>query len=111
MRRSPLGGLAMTMMVFFSFLAAAYAETVALKDIPPLPEGTLLFDGEARFAQRGRIGGFKIKPSKYGVYYDRRIHREGSTEGIYLRYRKANQNFRLLEKLLLLADPSLKQRS
>ncbi len=68
----------------------AFAEAVALKDAPPLPEGTVLFEGEQKFAQRGRIGGFCSKPSKYGVYPDRRVRREGSTsEPFYIRYLKA----------------------
>ena len=67
-----------------------FAEVVAMKDAPPLPEGTVLFEGEAKFAQRGRIGGFALKPSKYGVYADRRVRREGSKEEpIYVRYLKA----------------------
>jgi len=70
-------------------LSATFAEAVALKDVPPLPEGTVLFEGEQKFAQRGRIGGFALKPSKYGVYADRRVRREGSTaEPFYIRYLK-----------------------
>ena len=67
-----------------------FAESVVLNDVPPLPEGTVLFEGEAKFAKRGRVGGFAMKPSKYGVYYDRHVRREGSlTEPLYIRYLKA----------------------
>lgn len=65
-----------------------FAEPTPLADVPPLPEGTVLFDGEARFAQRGRIGGYAMRPSKYGIYPDRKVHREGSEESIFVRYRK-----------------------
>ncbi len=61
---------------------------IALKDVPPLPEGTFLFEGEAKFGHRGRFGGYAMRPSKYGVYYDQKIHMEGSPEGMYVRYHK-----------------------
>jgi len=57
----------------------AWAEEVALKDVPPLPTGTHLFTSEAKFAFRGRVGGYAMKPSRYGVYYDKRVHIEGYT--------------------------------
>ena len=69
-------------------LVLAFAEAVALKDVPPLPAGTVLFEAEARFANRGRVGGYAMKPCKYGVYYDSRVHREDSTQGIFVRYKK-----------------------
>ena len=76
-------------MTILLLAAAAFAESAALKDVPPLPEGTMLFEGESRFAQRGRVGGYAMKPSKYGVFSDGRVHREGSPEdAIYFRYRK-----------------------
>ena len=69
-------------------LAALAAEGVSLREVPPLPEGTVLFEAEERFAQRGRFGGYAMKPSKYGVYPDRKTHMEGSEEGMFFRYRK-----------------------
>jgi len=68
--------------------AAMAAEGVQLKDVPPMPEGTVLFEAEAKFARRGRFGGYAMRPSKYGVYYDQKVHREGSPEGMFMRYRK-----------------------
>lgn len=64
---------------------------VPLRDVPPLPPGTRLFKEEARFAQRGRIGGYRMPPSKYGVYYDKKTNRPGSRdpESVWIRYRKA----------------------
>lgn len=68
--------------------SAVLAEGVALKDLPPLPEGTVLFESEERFAKRGRIGGYAMRPSRYGVYPDRRTRMEGSEEAMFFRYRK-----------------------
>ena len=72
------------------FLPAVLAADggVVLKDVPPLPEGTYLFEHEAKFAERGKTGGYAMKPSKYGLYPDPKTHIEGSTEGVYVRYRK-----------------------
>ncbi len=80
--------LAMTIGVVL-LASTVFAESVALKDVPPLPSGTQLFEGESRFAQRGRVGGYAMKPSKYGAFYDHRVHREGSSEdAVYFRYKK-----------------------
>lgn len=69
--------------------AVAFAEGVALKEVPPLPQGTLLFESERKFAIRGKFGGYAMKPSKYGLYPDRTTRREGSvTEPVWMRYRK-----------------------
>ncbi|MBI3333024.1 MAG: hypothetical protein HYZ93_02910 [Candidatus Omnitrophica bacterium] len=69
---------------------AAFGEQAALKEVPPLPQGTVLFQGEVRLGQRGRLGGYAMKPSKYGVYPDRKVRREGSSEQpIHVRYLKA----------------------
>ncbi len=65
------------------------ADVVALQDVPPLPADAVLFDAEANFAQRGRIGGFVMKPSKFNVFQDRKVHREGSKESVHVRYLKA----------------------
>ena len=70
------------------FLSPVFAEEVELKDVPSLPAGTVLFEREARFARRGRIGGFAMKPCRYGVYYDQKVHRELSKEAVFMRYRK-----------------------
>ncbi len=70
-------------------LAVALAEPVLLKDVPPLPAGTVLFNTEEKFAKRGKVGGYTMKPSKYGVYYDDRTRREQASEpAVFIRYRK-----------------------
>ncbi|MBI3614981.1 MAG: hypothetical protein HY211_00515 [Candidatus Omnitrophica bacterium] len=80
---------------------------MALKSVPPMPEGTVLFEGEQRFAQRGRIGGFAVKPSKYGIYYDRRVRREGSAEEpVYVRYLKTPNPSFVGVYLILVGDLS-----
>jgi hypothetical protein len=68
--------------------SAHAADGVLLKEVPPLPEGTVLFEHEAKFARRGKTGGYAMKPSKYGLYPDPKIHIEGSPEGTFIRYRK-----------------------
>ena len=74
----------------FSVLCSlVLAEGVALKDIPPMPEGTVLFEREAAFAQRGRVGGYAMKPSTYGITLDTKVHLAGSESGIAVRYHKA----------------------
>lgn len=85
-RVGPLGLLAMTVLFFY---AAASARGASLSEVPPLPPGTPLFKSEETFARRGKPGGFAMKPSKYAVYYDSHVHREGSKESLRLRYRKA----------------------
>lgn len=84
----------------------AWAEEVALKDVPPLPTGTHLFTSEAKFAFRGRVGGYAMKPSRYGVYYDKRVHIEGSTQGIFLRYKKEPDPFFCGTYVIVLGDLS-----
>ena len=65
------------------------SEGILLKEAPPLPEGTQLFWGEMQFAQRGRIGGYAMKPAKYGVYPDKKIHRtKDSEDAMFFRYLK-----------------------
>ena len=76
------------MLLLLYLVSYAYAEGVALKDVPPLPEGTVLFEGEAKFGRRGRFGGYAMKPSKYGIYDDKKVHMEGSKEGMLVRYHK-----------------------
>jgi len=53
-----------------------------------MPAGTVLFEHEAKFASRGKIGGYAMKPSKFGLYPDAKVHIEGSREGTFIRYRK-----------------------
>ena len=61
----------------------------ALKDVPPMPAGTVLFSSEQKFGERGRFGGYAMKPSKYGVFPDLKVKRPGSSaEPIFIRYRK-----------------------
>ena len=51
-----------------------------------MPAGTALTEREASFAQRGKVGGFGLKPSRYGVYLDSKVHREDSQESICFLY-------------------------
>ena len=72
-----------------SSLSAAFAEGATLKDVPPFPQGTVLFESERKFGERGRFGGYAMKPSKYGVFPDGKMKRPGSSsDPIYIRYRK-----------------------
>ncbi len=82
-------GLALIAAMVGSPPPPAYAEGVLLKDVPPLPEGTALFQSEAKFARRGKFGGYAMRPSKYGLFADPKVHIEGSPEGIQIRYRKS----------------------
>jgi len=66
--------------VFLAASPAVYAEDTALKDIPQLPQDTFLFDEEKMFAYRGRIGGYFLRPSKYGIYYDDKVWYPGTQE-------------------------------
>ena len=92
----PLGALAVAALALLLIaqparpipVLAADGGGVLLKDVPPMPEGTQLFDSEAKFARRGKCGGYAMKPSKYGLYPDARVHIEESQEGTWIRYRK-----------------------
>ncbi|PIQ82996.1 MAG: hypothetical protein COV76_00650 [Candidatus Omnitrophica bacterium CG11_big_fil_rev_8_21_14_0_20_64_10] len=70
-----------------SLQPAAGDEGVPLAEAPPLPAGTVLFDSEAQFGGRGRVGGFASDPSKYAVYYDQPGH-TGIPDAVAFRYRK-----------------------
>jgi len=68
---------------------------VPLEQVPALPTPTVLFPSERRFGARGRIGGFAMRPSRYGVYHDDTVWFPGSAgtspphPSIHFRYRKA----------------------
>ncbi|PIU42188.1 MAG: hypothetical protein COS99_01615 [Candidatus Omnitrophica bacterium CG07_land_8_20_14_0_80_42_15] len=53
------------------------AETAKIMDLPPLPEGTVLFEEEKMFGYRGRLGGFALPPSKIGIIFDLKVFYEG----------------------------------
>jgi len=84
----------------------AVAQPVALEEIPKFPAGTELFEHEAKFGIRGRVGGFAMPPSKYAVYSDPLNHREGSSEGILFRYRKTEDPAFTGGYILLMGDIS-----
>ena len=70
---------------------AADAAGARLRDVPQMPEGTVLFDAEARFGTRGQMGGYAMKPSKYGTYPDGRQRRPNSwQEATCVRYKKTS---------------------
>lgn len=58
--------------------AIVYAESAILDQLPAMPEGTVLFEAEKMFGKRGKIGGFSLKPSKYGIFYDDRAYYPGA---------------------------------
>lgn len=71
---------ALTICLALSFAMTAsngYAEETALKNIPDMPQDTLLFNEEKMFAYRGRIGGYFMRPSKYGIYEDDKVYYPG----------------------------------
>ena len=70
--------------------AVAASPGVPLTDVPPLPEGTVLFDQESRFGKRGQQGGYAAKPSRYGIWTDARTVRpDGAPQGATaVRYKK-----------------------
>jgi|GEM_PF-981586 len=43
-------------------------------EIPPLPKDTVLFDHEAVFSYRGRIGFYALPPSRMGCYFDSKVN-------------------------------------
>ncbi|MBI2871369.1 MAG: hypothetical protein HYY14_06650 [Candidatus Omnitrophica bacterium] len=61
--------MTVSMLVCAIGLGAARAETVPLTDIPKLPEDTALFEAEKAFGSRGKIGGFALKPDRYGIFH------------------------------------------
>lgn len=55
-------------------IGVSWAEIVTLEELPPLPPDTFLTPAEQSFGFRGRIGGFKLEPSRYGAFYDRAVY-------------------------------------
>ena len=53
-----------------SWISPADAETVLLQDLPSLSKDISLTPQERNFGFRGRIGGFKLEPSRYGTFVD-----------------------------------------
>ena len=74
---------------------SASADSTPLEQVPPLPASAVLTPAERSFGTRGKVGGFALKPSRYGVYRDDRVWFRGPDgswpqhEAIYFRYRKA----------------------
>jgi hypothetical protein len=65
------------LVVFVLTVNLALAESIGLMELPPLPEGTVLFEEEKLFGYRGRIGAFCLPPSKTGIYFDPKLYCEG----------------------------------
>jgi len=61
---------------FYFLLSTSYAETITLEEVPAMPEDTVLSEHEKMFGYRGKIGGFCLKPSKYGSYRDYSVYYE-----------------------------------
>jgi len=68
------------------FLKGAWAETVFLKDLPPLAQENTLSPEERNFGFRGRIGGFKLEPSKFGSYVDTTVFHPGGKDQESIKY-------------------------
>lgn len=93
--------------------AVVYAESVTIEQLPKLPDDTVLFDNEKMFGVRGKIGGFALKPSKYGIYYDEKVfypeakRLKGATPAaIKIMYLKADEKSFCGTYIILLADIS-----
>jgi len=77
------GLLRMTMIYFPTFLLfysltlmlppVVHAESATIEQLPQMPENTVLFDNEKMFGRRLKVGGFAIKPCKYGIFYDENV--------------------------------------
>ncbi|MBI4313412.1 MAG: hypothetical protein HY594_01205 [Candidatus Omnitrophica bacterium] len=78
----------------FFMAGAAFAQGVPLEKVPPLPERTQLFAAERQFGYRGKVGGFALKPCKYGVFPDEKVWFPGKNGELpkhaatYFRYKK-----------------------
>lgn len=90
------------------FASLAYAETVPLKELPPLARDSLLTPEERNFGFRGRIGGFQMEPSKFGTYVDDAVfYPEGKEPGsIKYMYEFAGGNSFVGGYLIVTADLS-----
>ncbi|MBI4435842.1 MAG: hypothetical protein HY590_00285 [Candidatus Omnitrophica bacterium] len=58
------------LIVLLLLITPTWAESILLKDLPPLPQDTFLTPAERKFGFRGRIGGFNLEPSRYGCFVD-----------------------------------------
>ena len=94
--RAILQALGISVSLVTCHLSLAFAEGVPLEQVPPLPPHTQLFAAEQQFGSRGKVGGFALKPSRYGVYLDDKTPVPGSGVGgrpsqpaIYYHYQKA----------------------
>jgi len=91
----------------------SFAETVGLEQLPSMPEDTILTEEEKVFGYRGKIGGFALKPSKYGVYHDDTVYYTGeeTPEGlapssVRMMYWKKDEKSFCGTYIVLLADLS-----
>ncbi len=88
-------GLLMGGVLWLAGTGSAWAAGVPLERVPGLPAKTPLFTSEQQFGSRGKIGGFALKPSKYGAYWDEKVWFSGPAgevrkhSAIYYRYHKA----------------------
>lgn len=73
----------------------SYAASVGLGNVPPLPEDTRLNTAERKFGYRGKIGGFMLMPSRYGVYGDEDTYYEAGADraSIKMMYEKKDEGF------------------
>jgi len=89
-------------------VTAVSAETVPLKDLPPLAEEHIMTAEERNFGFRGRIGGFRIEPSRYGSYRDDAVFypRGKDQESVKYMYERKNDGSVVGTYLILAADLS-----
>ena len=104
-----LPSLAFLMFIgLFLLCSSTWAESIPLKDLPPLAHESLLTPEERNFGFRGRIGGFKLEPSKFGTYVDDAVfYPEGEDqESLKYMYEFAGGNSFVGAYLIISADLS-----
>ena len=72
--------------IFLLCVKGVWAETVFLKDLPPLAQENTLSPEERNFGFRGRIGGFKLESSKFGSYVDNTVFHPGGKDQESIKY-------------------------
>jgi hypothetical protein len=81
--------------------------------LPEMPSNTVLFEQEKMFGKRGKVGGFALKPSRYGIFYDEQVFypeakrpQNAKPSSIKMMYFKADENSFCGTYIILMADIS-----
>ena len=95
---------------FFSVMLChgAWAETVPLRDLPPISPESPITAEERNFGFRSRVGGFSLEPSRYGTFVDDEVfYPEGKDQTAikYMYDRRSGKSF-VGTYLILSADIS-----